>query len=93
MTGRKERKNSSTCMWDSNPQPLAYMDRGTTTCAIALRGSLKPQKWFLSCGRALLAFLSGRGQISTDGRVRKYSNAWEGLEPTTLYTLDRALYH
>ena len=39
-------------------------------------GSGSPRKWFLSCGRALLAaLLSGRGQISTDGRERKYSNA------------------
>ena len=79
MTGRKERKiKIQLCLWDSNPQPLAYMDKGTLP--LVLRGSLKwynyrPRKWFLSCGRALLALLSGREQISTDGRVRKYSNA------------------
>ena len=34
MTGRKERKKKIQLrLWDSNPQPLAYMDKGTTTCA------------------------------------------------------------
>ena len=34
MTGRKERKKKiQLCLWDSNLQPLAYMDKGTTTCA------------------------------------------------------------
>ena len=31
MTGRKERKKKIHLrLWDSNPQPLAYMDKGTT---------------------------------------------------------------
>ena len=69
MTGRKERKKKIQLhLWDSNPQPLAYTDKGTTTCA---KGEpevvYRPRKWFLSCGRALLALLSGREQISTDG--------------------------
>ena len=39
ITGRKERKKKIQLhLWDSNPQPLAYMDKGTTTCAM---GSLK----------------------------------------------------
>ena len=30
MTGRKERKKKiQLCLWDPNPQPLAYMDKGT----------------------------------------------------------------
>ena len=34
MTSRKERKKKIQLrLWDSNPQPLAYMDKGTTTCA------------------------------------------------------------
>ena len=34
MTGRKERrKKIQPCLWDSNPQPLDFMDKGTTTCA------------------------------------------------------------
>ena len=33
MIGRKERKKIQLSLWDSNPQPLAYMDKGTTTCA------------------------------------------------------------
>ena len=34
MTGRKERnKQIQLRLWDLNPQPLAYMDKGTTTCA------------------------------------------------------------
>ena len=33
MTGRKEiKKKIQLCLWHSNPQPLAYMDKGTTTC-------------------------------------------------------------
>ena len=31
ITGRK--KKIQLHLWDSNPQPLAYMDKGTTTCA------------------------------------------------------------
>ena len=34
MTGRKERKKKIQFrLWDSNPQSLACMDKGTTTCA------------------------------------------------------------
>ena len=34
ITGRKERKKKIQLhLWDSNPQPLAYTDKGTTTCA------------------------------------------------------------
>ena len=34
MTGRKERKKKIQLrLWDLNPQPFAYMDKGTTTCA------------------------------------------------------------
>ena len=38
MIGRKERKKKiqkkiQLHLWDSNPQPPAYMDKGTTTCA------------------------------------------------------------
>ena len=34
MTGRKERKMKIQLrLWDSNPQLLAYMDKGTTTHA------------------------------------------------------------
>ena len=34
MTCRKERKKKIQLdLWVSNPQPLAYMDKGTTTCA------------------------------------------------------------
>ena len=34
MTGRKEiKKKIQPGLWDSNPQPLAFMDKGTTTCA------------------------------------------------------------
>ena len=95
MTGRKERKKKIQLrLWDSNPQPLAYMDKGTTTCA-------KGEPEVVGCGSGSYpveehcsrSYISGRGQTSTDGRVRKYSNAWVGLKPTTLYTLDRALYH
>ena len=51
-------------LWDSNPQPLAYMDKGTTTCAkgepeVVGRGSGSyPVE--VHC---YAAFLSGRGQI------------------------------
>ena len=39
ITGRKERKKKIQLhLLDSNPQPLAYMDKETTTCA---KGSLK----------------------------------------------------
>ena len=34
ITGRKERKKKIQLhLCDSNPQPLAYMDKGTTNCA------------------------------------------------------------
>ena len=58
-------------LWDSNPQPLAYMDKGTTTCAkgepeVVGRGSGSyPVE--VHC---YAAFLSGRGQIVQYGRVR-----------------------
>ena len=57
-------------LWDSNPQPLAYMDKGTTTCAkgepeVVGRGSGSyPVE--VHC---YAAFLSGRGQIVQYGRV------------------------
>ena len=62
MTGRKERKKKIQLrLWDSNPQPLAYVDKGTITYAKGEPAVVGHGiKWFLSCGRAL------REQISTD---------------------------
>ena len=78
MTGRREReKKIQLRPWDSSPQPLAYVDKGITTC-VKPKGELemvRPPMWPLSCGRALLALLGGREWISIDCRIRKYSNA------------------
>ena len=69
-------------LWDSNPQPLAYMDKGATTCAkgepeVVGRGSGSyPVE--VHC---YAAFLSGRGQIVQMLESTKYSNA--GYSPIT----------
>ena len=83
--GVEERKNKIQLrLWDLNPQPLAFMDKGTTTCA-------KGEPEVVSCGRALLALLSGREQISTGGRVHKYSNAASDVCEYPLYTCNGIL--
>ena len=76
MTGRKERnKKIQLCLWDSNPQPLDFMDKGTTTCdgepeVVGRRSGSYPVEEHYS-----RSILSGREQISIDWRVHKYSNA------------------
>ena len=73
MTGSKGRKKKiQLYLWDSNPQPLAFMDKGTTTCAkgepevIGHRSGSYPVEEHYS-----RSILSGREQISIDWRVLK----------------------
>ena len=54
--------------------------RHSTTCAKGEPEVVGRGSGSYPCGRALLVLLSGRERISTDGRVRKYSNRYDIIQ-------------